>query len=627
MCGISGVFRFDGDPINREELVAFTRALAHRGPDGEGFEFFDLAALGHRRLSIIDLETGQEPLCNEDGSVWLTYNGEVYNFRELRRELESKGHRFRTNTDAEVIVHGYEEWGVRCVERLTGMFAFGLWDAARKRLFLARDRLGIKPLVYWARPDAIYFASELQAFSALDSPPEGIEPRALDHFLELLYVPAPLTIFSGVRKLLPGHILTVDRGGRIEETRYWEPRFASGAEDGAALDEEEWVERIDAALGEALRSHLISDVPLGSFLSSGLDSGLVTSMMARESSEPLRTFTIRIDDPGYDESAPARDLAGALGARHREASLNVGDWRLPDLLARFGEPFADPSIVPMFAVSRLAAQDVKVVLSGDGGDEVFGGYTWLTAALNAFVLPSTDARTRAKRVIRQMLGWLPGTRALSDPLSVFDRAVSCFDAPSRRALWRPEWREKAARPAVIEQSRAALDGLDLCSQIQWLDLAWDLPGDILEKVDIASMTFGLEVRPPLLDHRLVELCLRLPLSLKYRFENGNLVSRVAERLVARRHVPESVLSAPKKGFGFPLQHWWSAGRQGEMASRIERGVSPLLEFFDPARLRAVTGRDGRRDLRIWALDVLEAWLLRGDRASVGSAAGLQASIR
>ncbi|MFI5387631.1 MAG: asparagine synthase-related protein, partial [Fimbriimonadales bacterium] len=300
----------------------------------------------------------------------------------------------------------------------------------------------------------------------------------------------------------------------------------------------------------------------------------------------------------------------SLRTRHSESLLDWEEFDLSEMLARYGEPFADPSIIPTFAVSRLASRDVKVVLSGDGGDEVFGGYTWLTAALDAFVLPARDLRVRAKRAVRSLLSWLPGSDPIADPLHVFNRAVSCFDSSTRRRLWRPELRAKAERPSVIEQSRKNLAGLDLCSQIQWLDLAWDLPGDILAKVDIASMTYGLEVRVPLLDHRLVELALHLPFNLKYRRDGDRTVSRIAERRVAERHLTGGALSAPKRGFGIPLRRGWSRERQGEMADRIARGRSPLSDYFDPSRLHPLTeeNRPAGDDLKVWVLDVLDTWL-------------------
>ncbi|MGH9441821.1 MAG: asparagine synthase (glutamine-hydrolyzing) [Thermoanaerobaculia bacterium] len=661
MCGISGVVRFDGAPINRDELARLTRALAHRGPDGEGlffsadskFTIHDsksagggaVCGLGHRRLAILDPSpAGAQPMTTPDGRYTLVHNGEIYNFKELREELGSGPHplspspggrwggprpgersSFRSNSDTEVILAAYAKWGADCVRHFQGMFAFAIWDALEQRLFLARDRIGIKPLVYWKRKDRLYFASELQALQALDEPPSEIDPVALDYFLELLYVPAPHTIYSGVRKLPPGSTLTVERDGSEKLNRYWEPRFPTEQD----LSEEEWIERLDAAVIEAVRSHLVSDVPVGSFLSSGLDSGLVTSIMAKEVREPVRTFTIRIDDLEYDESRGARAVAEALGSSHTEELFRPRDWDLSSLLVRYGEPFADPSIVPMFAVSRLAAGDVKVVLSGDGGDEIFGGYPWLTKALEAFEFPTSDPAVRAKRFARRLLGRVPGAQRWANPLDVFDRAVSCFDSDSRRSLWRPEWRARSGRPSVIEQSREAIRGLDLCRQIQSLDLTWDLPGDFLTKVDIASMTYGLEVRVPLLDHRLVEICLGLPLDLKYRRENGRLAPRIAEKLVAAKHVPAAVLSAPKRGFGFPLRRWWTPARRRELAARLARPASVLAEYFDPSRLRRYADERASEggDLKLWALDVLEQWLSRPKGTDPAPAPGLALSAR
>ncbi len=557
MCGITGILQFDGSPVSEPELHRMTDRLRHRGPDGAGYRIVGRAGLGHRRLSIIDLAGGAQPMSNEDGTVWITFNGEIYNYQELEPELRALGHRFRTSSDTEVIVHAYEEWGEACVERLRGMFAFAIWDQPRGKLFLARDRLGIKPLCYWQSPERFCFASELQAFEELDQPPRQIDLRAIDYYLELLYIPAPWSIFHGVRKLQPGHTLTVAADGSMTERQYWKLQFHADESVG----ESEWIERLDAALAEAVRLHLIADVPVGSLLSSGLDSSLVTAYIARERGREGKTFSIGFDDREYDEADGAAELAATLGTDHHAEYVALDTQsRMPDLVRHCGEPFADSSALPMFALSRLAAHNVKVALSGDGGDEAFAGYHWLTCAVQTFESPPPSWGAAAVRLARRQLGSWHLFPNHTDPLQTLMHARSCFNASHRQRLWHPDLRRAAQdHPSFLDQLSEEFSGLDLCSQIQQLDYRWYLPSDILCKVDIASMFHSLEVRVPLLDHKIVELSARIPSHLKIRAgANGRTPAVTGKhilRQVARRHLAAGVLERRKRGFGLPLHRW------------------------------------------------------------------------
>lgn len=612
MCGITGIIQFDGRLVAESELRRMTDRLRHRGPDGSGYRLEGQVGLGHRRLSIIDLEGGAQPMSNEDGTVWITFNGEIYNYQDLQRELRALGHQFRTASDTEVIVHAYEQWGEACVERFRGMFAFAIWDQPQGRLFLARDRLGIKPLCYWHTPQRFCFASELQAFEELDQRPREVDLQAIDYYLELLYIPAPRTIFRGVRKLQPGHTLTVRADGSSSERQYWKLEF----HPEERVSEGEWIERLDAALAEAVRRHLVADVPVGSLLSSGLDSGLVTAYAARQSGAATKTFSIGFQDREYNEADGAAELAAALGTEHREQYVDPdGTALLPDLVRHYGEPLADCSAVPMFAVSRLAREGVKVAVSGDGGDEAFAGYVWLVGVLRAFELPTASLRLAARRLVARTLNACHLFPNRTDALRTLMHVRSCFDATARQRLWKPAYRRVAGdRSSLLDESAEDLRGLDLCSQIQLLDFRWYLPSDILFKVDGASMYHSLEVRVPLLDHRLVELAGRIPWHLKIRSESkgpsGALTSKYIFRQLARHRLPPGVADRPKKGFGLPLHRWLATQDSACLRRSLLDPVARLADLFSVDQVSdLVTPRDSARPdgARLWSLSVLAEW--------------------
>jgi asparagine synthase (glutamine-hydrolysing) len=624
VCGIAGIVNFDGRPVDPDELRRVTDRLKHRGPDGAGYRLFGHAGLGHRRLAIIDLAGGAQPLGNEDGSAWVSFNGEIYNYQELHHELAARGHLFRTRSDTEVIVHAYEEWGEVCVERLRGMFAFAVWDDRQQSLFLARDRLGIKPLVYWRTPQRLAFASELQGLTELDPGPSAVDLTAIDYYLELLYIPAPYTIFQGVRKLPPGHTLTVDRSGNARLRRYWQLRF----EPDHTRGEQDWAEELDATLRETVRLHLLADVPVGAFLSGGIDSGLITAHMSRLTSGPVRTFSIGFEDEEYNEAPAARRLAEWLGTEHHERTVHPDHqgW-LPAVIRHHGEPFADSSAVPTFEVARVARERVTVALAGDGGDEAFAGYTWLTGLLGEFAFPPASPRQALKRLLRNCRRYTPARGRYTDPLQVLERSRSCFDAAGRRALWGPPLRRAADRPSLVEQSRGDLGGLDLCSQVQHLDYHWYLPGDILSKVDTASMYHSLEVRVPFLDHHVVELAARIPSAWKLRAgEGGRAVSKYILRRAAATDLPPDTINAPKKGFGLPLQRWFAGSDPRALERDLLSPPSRLAELFEPAAVRRLIRAHqagGRHGSRLWALLGLAEWFRQHPGASLsgrGSAA-------
>ncbi len=611
MCGICGFFGPGADG-GRDALEKMTDALARRGPDDRGvLHRPGVAGLGHRRLSIIDLSpAGRQPMPNEAGDVLAVVNGEIYNFVELRAQLEARGHAFRGRCDAEVVPHAYEEWGDDFPRRLRGMFAIGLWDAGRGRLLLARDRLGKKPLYYHRPGDGIIFASELKALAAHPAFPRTVSRRALGLYLTFGYVPSPLAIFESTFKVPPAHTLVLDRSGpRL--ARYWDP-MEHARMPPLAGTEEELTERMEEALLEAVRLRLVGDVPLGAFLSGGIDSSLVVACMRRMASGPVRTFTIGFWEREFDEAAWARRVAAHLGAEHTELYVEPRDALgvIPELPEIYDEPFGDASAIPTCLVSRLARQSVTVALTGDGGDELLGGYPryrWFEAARRLDRLPPA-----ARRRLAPIVGLLPHPKApkaaswlgFGEAWELYLGMVGIWDRGDlARVLGGDEPLDGLDFRRVWE---AAGDRSNL-EKVMLTDLATYLPDDILVKVDRASMHHALEARVPLLDHVFVELALRLPQGLKYRRGRGKLLLR---RLLERR-LPRELFERPKKGFSIPLAAWL----RGELKPLLMEYTSPARlareGIFNPGPVGAMVEEhlDGRRDRQypLWALLMFQMW--------------------
>lgn len=610
MCGIAGIVHWDDSELDLEELRHFTNRMAHRGPDGEGQCSFRRAALGHRRLAIIDLAGGTQPLANEDETIWITFNGEIYNFRELRGDLERLGHVFRTSSDTEVIVHAYEAWGDQCVDRLRGMFAFGLWDDRRQRLLLARDRLGVKPLVYWWHGQRLYFASEVQAFQALNRPPCDVDLAALDHYLELLYVPSPYVIYDGMRKLPPGHRLVLSSNSGPVVQRYWSLPSA----DAGSISDREWLDHLATTLTESVGLHLIADVEVGAFLSSGIDSSLVAALARQQHTGNLKTYTVGFLDEEFDESAEARVVAQYLGTEHHEhcSELDVCGL-LPAVVAHHGEPFADSSALPMYAICAAARRDVKVMLSGDGGDEGFAGYPWVHGLVRAFDGPDVDWKAGTRRRLRRLLGALSICRGHTSPLPTLRHGRSCFSSDLRKTLWRSDCRKRiGAAPLHAMRPTDGIGWGTAHAVAQNYDFQAYLPDDVLTKVDIASMAHGLEVRVPLLDHHVVELAVQMPVHLKLQLtrdpRTDAIRSKVALRSLLRQHLPAEVSDRPKKGFGLPLHRWFAENDPAWLSQRLLGKSSRLLELFNRPALEAIACDFSRAGAsRKWSLVVLAEW--------------------
>ena len=642
MCGFAGIFDPRGArDVDRALLSRMNESQHHRGPDECGLHVEPGVGLAHRRLSIIDLSTGQQPLWNEDRSVVVVYNGEIYNYQSLIPELTQLGHRFRTRSDTEVIVHAWEAWGEACVDRFRGMFAFALWDRNRSTLFLARDRLGVKPLHYAYLPDGQFvFGSELKSLLVHPAFRREIDPYAVEEYFALGYVPDPRTIFAAAKKLPPAHTLLLARGtARPQLRRYWDPRFTA---DNRITAEDALVE-LTARLDESVRLRLISEVPLGAFLSGGVDSSAVVASMAAASNEPVNTCSIAFADPAFDESRYAQQVADRYRTRHFVDRVESDDFDLVDELSQlYDEPYADSSAIPTYRVCQLARRHVTVALSGDGGDENFGGY-------RRYRLHMAEEWMRRKMPLglrRPMFGLLGQVYPKADWAPRYLRAKTTFEAlgrnsvegyfhgmsifrdDMRRALFTPAFKAQLAGYNAIEvfnhhASLAQTD--DPLALIQYLDLKTYLVGDINTKVDRASMAHSLEVREPLMDHPLVEWLASLPSSLKVRGQEGKWLLKKA----MEPRLPQEVLYRPKMGFAVPLARWF----RGPLRARIEDALSGdrLLAtgMFNATYLRRLfdAHASGARDYSapIWSLLMFDAFLRNvvdraGERAVADMAA-------
>jgi asparagine synthase (glutamine-hydrolysing) len=628
MCGIAGVVNCKGCEADRSVLERLCARLAHRGPDDEGFYVHHAAALGQRRLSIIDLTSGRQPMSNEDGSVWVTFNGEIYNFQELRKGLEANGHRFATHSDTETILHTYEQYGPDCVRHFRGMFAFAVWDERRQILFLARDRVGKKPLFYARTPNQFVFASELQALVLHPDISREPDPAAIDDYLTYGYIPAPRTVYRSVHKLPPAHFLTfrLDEGTGIRDfrvERYWQLEYGPKQ----SLSEEEAISGLLEVLGEAVRLRLIADVPLGALLSGGIDSSLVVALMSQLSSRPVQTFSIGFEEQHFNELPYARAVAGRYGTDHHELVVRAQALEvLPTLVRHYGEPYADSSAVPSYYVAQLTRRHVKVALNGDGGDESFGGYErYLGSAvadrlhslpglvrkgmtgLATLLIPNSLSRRSRLRQARRLLeaSALPTARR-------YLRWLTYFTPTQKQGLYTPELSTLLAGHDPEAWFLGEFDAArKACSQpldtLLAVDVRTYLPYDLLVKMDIASMACSLEARSPFLDHKVMEFAARLPSRCKVR---GTTLKYLLKKAAADL-LPAENLHRRKMGFGVPVGAWM----RGELRPMLEDLLlgpgARTRAYFQPAAVRRLVGQhtEGRQDysFQLWALLCLELW--------------------
>ena len=623
MCGIVGIVRNDGKSIDEELLTRMNNAIRHRGPDDDGFYVNGSVGLGMRRLAIIDLKGGAQPIHNQDRSSWIVFNGEIYNYLELREKLEKLGHTFYTNSDTEAIVHAYDQFGADCPKHLRGMFAFAIWNERTQELFLARDRVGKKPLLYAHINGQLIFGSEFSALLLHPDVSRDIQPEALDYYLSFMCIPAPLTAYRAIRKLEPGHWLRW-RHGEIELQRYWQPDFTKKVD----LSEEEAGERTVEILRDAVRVRLMSEVPLGAFLSGGIDSSAVVALMSQESSERVKTFSIGFDEQDFSELHHARRIAEHVGAEHHEFIVRPDALEvLPTLVEHYGEPYADSSAVPTYYVAKETRKHVTVALNGDGGDESFAGYERYIA------MGLTEKYRRVpsflrESVIKETVNLIPSSplkrsrvksaKRLLDAVALprvdrYARWVSVFNDQTKQPLYSDHFREQtqaADATGILAEWFKRANGIGVVDAMLLTDQMTYLPNDLLVKVDIATMAVSLEARSPFLDHHVIEFAASLPQNLKLR----RLTSKYLLKKVLRKLLPSENLERRKMGFGVPVGHWFRGKMQPFLREVLLSEKALRRGLFQPEAVRQLIELHvrGERDYsqQLWTLLMLELWFNR-----------------
>ena len=623
MCGIVGIVRNDGKPVDEELLARMNDAIRHRGPDEDGFYVNGSAGMAMRRLAIIDLKSGQQPIHNRDRSAWIVFNGEIYNYLELREKLEKLGHTFYTNSDTEAIVHAYDQYGTDCPKHLRGMFAFAIWNERTQELFLARDRVGKKPLLYADVNGQLIFGSEFSALLLHPDISREIQPEALDYYLSFMAVPAPLTAYKAVRKLEPGHWLRW-RNGKIERQRYWEPDFTKKID----ISEEEAGERTVEILREAVRVRLMSEVPLGAFLSGGIDSSAVVALMSQESSERVKTFSIGFDEQDFSELHHARRVAEHVGADHHEFIVRPDAVEvLPMLVEHYGEPYADSSAVPTYYVAKETRKHVTVALNGDGGDESFAGYERYIAMGLTEKYRKIPSFLR-ESVIREAVNLIPTDPTKRSKIKSAQRllAVVAREKSGRYMHWMSTFNDELKAPLYSdffrEQTRGAnalgvldtwfkrANGIGMVDALLLTDQMTYLPNDLLVKVDIATMAVSLEARSPFLDHHVIEFAASLPQNLKLR----RLTGKYLLKKVLRKLLPSENLNRRKMGFGVPIGHWFRGKMQPFLREVVLSDKALRRGLFKPEAVKHLVDSHTRaeRDYshQLWTLLMLELWFNR-----------------
>jgi asparagine synthase (glutamine-hydrolysing) len=623
MCGIVGLVRNDGNAIDEALLTRMCNAIRHRGPDDDGFYVNGPVGLGMRRLAIIDIKSGQQPIHNQDRSSWIVFNGEIYNYLELREKLEKLGHKFYTNSDTEAIVHAYDQYGVDCAKHLRGMFAFAIWNERTQELFLARDRVGKKPLLYALVNGQLIFASEFTALLLHPEVSREIQPEALDYYLSFMCIPAPLTAYRAIRKLEPGHWLRWRRG-EIETQRYWQPDFTKKLD----ISEEEAGERTVEILREAVKVRLMSEVPLGAFLSGGIDSSAVVALMSQESGERVKTFSIGFDEQDFSELHHARRIAEHIGADHHEFIVRPDAVEvLPLLVEHYGEPYADSSAVPTYYVARETRKHVTVALNGDGGDESFAGYDRYIA------MGLTERYRRVPSLLRESLiketvNLIPTSptkrgrvnsakrmlAAVSRPkVDRYTHWVSVFNNEMKQPLYSDLFREQTAGAnptGLLDNWFKRANGIGILDAMLLTDQMTYLPNDLLVKVDIATMAVSLEARSPFLDHHVIEFAASLPQKFKLR----GLTSKYLLKKVLRKLLPSENLNRRKMGFGVPIGQWFRGQMQPFLREVILSEKALRRGLFKPEAVRQLVELHarGERDYshQLWTLLMLELWFNR-----------------
>lgn len=623
MCGIVGIVHSDRTDIDQALLGRMCAAISHRGPDDDGFYVNGHVGLGMRRLSIIDVKGGQQPIHNQDHTAWIVFNGEIYNYRELREKLEKLGHTFYTNSDTEAIVHAYDQYGAECPKHLRGMFAFAIWDERTEELFLARDRVGKKPILYAQVNGQFIFGSEFRALLLHPAISRDVNHEAIHQYLSFMCVPAPLTAYRTIKKLEPGHSLLL-RKGEIRIEQYWQPDFSKKLD----ITEQDAGERAIGILRDAVKVRLMSEVPLGAFLSGGIDSSAVVALMAQESSEPVKTFSIGFEEQDFSELKHARRVADHVGADHHEFIVRPDALEvLPLLVEHYGEPYADSSAIPTYYVARETRKHVTVALNGDGGDESFAGYERYAAMRLAERYYRVPAVLRDS-LVRQAVGLLPSSEtkrsrvrdikrfleAASLPkVERYLRWVSVFDADAKQNLYTEGFRRETEGSSVSDMLRpwfAGANGKGIVDAALLSDIKTYLPNDLLVKVDIATMAVSLEARSPFLDHHVIEFAASLPENLKLR----GLTTKYLLKQMLKKILPQENLNRRKMGFGVPIGHWFRGQLQPFLRETILSEKALKREFFKAEVVKQMVELHtrGERDYshQLWTLLMLELWFQR-----------------
>ncbi len=620
MCGICGIINREiGHEVDPHALKRMCDAIVHRGPDDEGFHVAGQAGLGMRRLAIIDVRGGRQPIYNEDGSLVIVFNGEIYNHLDLRRDLESRGHCFRTQADTETVLHAFEEYGVECPNHLNGMFAFAVWDRKRHRLFMARDRIGKKPLYYALEAERLVFASEIKSILTLPDIPREVDTVALDHFLTFEYIPAPLSIFRQIRKLPQAHWLLYEEG-QLQIQRYWRLHYHASCRRESDLADE-----MVTLLRDAVKIRLMSEVPLGAFLSGGLDSSSVVAMMAQTSSNGVKTFSIGFDNASYNELPYARTIARQFNTEHYEEIITPDVLRLTEkIIHQLDEPFGDFSVFPTYMVSEMARKQVTVVLSGDGGDELIAGYetyiaermartyqrlpAWLRRGLIGPVVSLLPPTEKKKGFFNKSRRFIEGCRLPAHLQHV--RWMIFLQQAEKQKLYSPALRAQLSSHnpyAFIEEAFAACNSDVALDQQEYVDIMTYLCDDILVKVDRMSMAVSLEARAPFLDHRFVEFCATLPPHLRLQGKRTKHLLKQAMRGI----LPQQILERRKEGFSIPIKNWMKQELKPLLMQHLSAAALHDTGFFEPNYVKRLIAEHGKgvenHSHRLWALLMFQMW--------------------
>lgn len=604
MCGIAGFINLKG--VAEESIIRLmTDSISHRGPDGFGHQLFDHIAIGHRRLSIIDLASGGQPMSDNSQKIWITFNGELYNYLELQAELKKFGHEFKTSSDTEVIIYAYKQWGEDCLKKFRGMFSFAIVDLNKKKIVLARDHFGIKPLYIYQSDSYIAFGSELQQFKKLPQFNKEIDINALDQYLWLQYIPAPLTIFKSIKKLKPAHYVTLSFDGKISsQIPYWDIDFSKKK----IKTKQQWLDATDAAIHDSVKAHLVSDVPFGAFLSGGVDSSMVVEYMSKQLKNPIETFSIGFEEEAYNELKYAEVVAKKYKTNHHTEIVKPDALALlPKLVKHYGEPYGDSSCIPTYYVCELARKHVTMVLSGDGGDECFAGYG---SYINWVKFMPIQYRTGfRKKMYPYLEKVLPSRYPKKDTLDNWLGHINYLNKNWRTELWKKEFQiEMSNYPEGFEELFQKTNNLSLVNKVQYMDMKTYMNYDILTKVDVASMIHSLEVRTPLIDKEVWELAATIPEDFNINNKNGEWQGKILLKKIMEKNFPKEFVNRKKQGFAVPLSKWFSS--EGEFRMILEEKLlsekSLLNQYFTSTTIRSLIQNQHTNGL--WLLLFLEEWL-------------------